>query len=63
MNCFRDSGAHDSRKVRRRTEDAAVASGPVIALPARFARDPAVFATRAAGAADSERAADEGGER
>jgi hypothetical protein len=31
-----------------RTEDAAVASGRVIALPARFVRDAWVFATRAA---------------
>jgi hypothetical protein len=35
-------------KDARRTEDAAVATGRVIALPARFARDAATFATRAA---------------
>ncbi|HSR95949.1 MAG TPA: hypothetical protein VLM79_02710 [Kofleriaceae bacterium] len=34
-------------KDARRTEDAAVATGRVIALPARFARDAAAFATRA----------------
>lgn len=33
-------------KDARRTEDAAVAIGRVIPLPARFARDPAAFATR-----------------
>jgi hypothetical protein len=33
-------------KDARRTEDAAVATGRVIALPARFARDPSAFATR-----------------
>jgi len=35
-------------KDARRTEDAAVATGRVIALPARFARDPSAFATRTA---------------
>lgn len=35
-------------KDARRTEDAAVGTGRVIALPARFARDAAAFATRAA---------------
>jgi hypothetical protein len=34
-------------KDARRTEDAAVATGRVIALPARFARDVSAFATRA----------------
>jgi transposase len=34
-------------KDARRTEEAAVATGRVIALPARFARDTATFATRA----------------
>jgi transposase len=33
-------------KDARRTEDAAVATGRVIPLPARFARDPSAFATR-----------------
>jgi transposase len=35
-------------KDARRTEDAAVVTGRLIPLPARFARDPAAFATRAA---------------
>jgi transposase len=48
-------------KDARRTEDAAVATGRVIALPARFARDASAFATRTA--ASSEHASDEGGER
>jgi transposase len=47
-------------KDARRTEDAAVATGRVIALPARFARDASAFATRPA---TSDRASDEGGER
>ncbi|HEY4185428.1 MAG TPA: hypothetical protein VGP07_10180 [Polyangia bacterium] len=34
-------------KDARRTEDAAVATGRRIALPARFARDASAFATRA----------------
>jgi transposase len=37
-------------KDARRTEDAAVATGRVIALPAGFARDASAFATRTAGA-------------
>jgi hypothetical protein len=49
-------------KDTRRTKDAAVVTGRVIALPARFARDPSAFATRAA-ASDGEHATDEGGER
>jgi transposase len=49
-------------KDARRTEDAAVATGRVIALPARFARDASAFATRGA-AQDHERATDDGGER
>jgi hypothetical protein len=35
-------------KDARKTEDAAVATGRVIALPARFARDVSAFATRIA---------------
>jgi transposase len=44
-------------KDARRTEDAAVATGRVIALPARFARDASAFATRTTAVSD------EGGER
>lgn len=49
-------------KDARRTEDAAVAGGRVIVLPARFARDPAAFATRTAVPSDDQTAKDEGGE-
>lgn len=41
----------------RRTEDAAVATGRVVPLPARFARDPSAFATRPS----TESAVDNGG--
>jgi hypothetical protein len=44
-------------KDARRTEDVAVGTGRVIPLPARFAREPSAFATRAA----ADRGADEGG--
>ncbi len=55
-------------KDARRTEDAGVATGRVIALPARFARDPSAFATRVVGAAapapsSAGSVGDEGGER
>lgn len=46
-------------KDARRTEDAAVGTGRVIALPARFARDASAFATRAV--TDGQH--DDGGER
>jgi len=49
-------------KDARQTEDAAVAGGRVIVLPARFARDAAAFATRAAVPTDDQTAKDEGGE-
>jgi hypothetical protein len=49
-------------KDARRTEDAAVATGRVIALPARFARDASAFATRSA-SAPGECVSDEGGDR
>ena len=49
-------------KDERRTEDAAVAAGRVIVLPARFARDVASFATRAAVPPDDQTAKDPGGE-
>jgi hypothetical protein len=49
-------------KDARRTEDAAVAAGRVIVLPARFARDAATFATRTAVPSDDQTAKDEGGE-
>lgn len=47
-------------KDARQTEEAAVAAGRVIVLPARFARDPAAFATRAAVSDDQPK--DAGGE-
>ena len=50
-------------KDARRTEDAAVATGRVIALPARFARDAASFATRAAGGDAAPGNPQDGGER
>lgn len=51
-------------KDARRTEDAAVATGRVIALPARFARDASAFATRTT-VADRDQRTDsqDGGER
>ena len=49
-------------KDARRTEDAAVATGRVIVLPARFARDASAFATRAATPPDPPTATDAGGE-
>jgi hypothetical protein len=49
-------------KDARRTEDAAVATGRVIAMPARFARDASAFTTRAAPPPDSPAATDAGGE-
>jgi hypothetical protein len=48
-------------KVARRTENAASATGRVIALPARFARDASVFATRGA-TTDAEHVPSDGGE-
>lgn len=47
-------------KDARRAEDEAVATGRVIPLPARFARDPAAFATRATTPSDREN--EEGGQ-
>jgi len=50
-------------KDARRTEDAGVAAGRVIALPARFARDASAFATRT-GVVDRPSAdSQDGGER
>jgi hypothetical protein len=49
-------------KDARRTEDSAVATGRVIVLPARFARDPSAFATRAAVPPDPPVSTDAGGE-
>jgi len=50
-------------KDARRTEDAAVATGRVIALPARFARDPSSFATRATVGDAAPGSAQDGGDR
>jgi transposase len=49
-------------KDARQTEDAAVATGRVIVLPARFARDANAFATRTAVPPEDQTAKDEGGE-
>jgi transposase len=49
-------------KDARRTEGAAVAAGRVIPLPARFARDPAAYATRPAAPPDDQPPKDERGE-
>jgi transposase len=49
-------------KDARRTEEAAVATGRVIVLPARFARDAATFATRATVPPDGQTNTESGGE-
>jgi transposase len=50
-------------KDARRSEDAGAATGRVIALPARFARDASTFATRSAPTPHEHIAGDDGGKR